>query len=170
MHDFLIKQKYPSLNIGPGNAFLEKFLPSSHIKISLDKNIKCLKYYKGIQNIHLINAVAEQIPLRNNSIPTVTTQATFQIMRNQIAFLMELHRIIMPKGFFIITICYHSRHNGDPFKISSDSNQDEIDKLKNFIEQLKLIILDIKYLDMNGKWVSKKSEGFSLWIIGKKEE
>jgi len=170
MHDIIIKHRQPSLNIGIGIVFLEKYLPSSHIKISLDKNIRFLKYYREIPNIHLINAFAEKIPLRNDSVPTVTTQSTFQVMYNQKHFLKELYRILKPNGFFIITIEYGGTYDLDSqqFKISIDEKFNEYNKLVEYISKLGLNILETKYLNINGCWYNKIDKGFSLWIIGEK--
>ena len=87
MRDLLSSTAHPRLNIGPGMANLESTLPDTDIKIALDRNIKAVAWLRGLDNIHLVNAMAEYLPFRDNSLPTITTQSTFQVMENQKAFL-----------------------------------------------------------------------------------
>ena len=172
MRDILLEQEFPALNIGPGIALLEKILPEDHIKITLDLEMKVFKHYRGIPNNHLITAVAERMPFRDSSIPTITTQSTFQVMLNQKVFLFELLRVLRPKGIFIITIEYGNTYNvaAQQFRIHPDPEKDETDKLLIYIKSLGLHISVVKCLNLNGTWRDNKAEAFSLWIIGEKEE
>lgn len=167
MRDILSEQETPSLNIGPGMAILEKMLPTSHLKVTLDLKTKYLTRLKGIPNIHLINATAEFLPFRDSSIPTITTQSTFQIIHDQKGFLKELSRTLSSNGFFIITIEHKARTypNAD-FKICDTDN--ELDNLLVYICSLKLKIFAVKSLNYKGEWVNSKEEGFSIWIFGGK--
>lgn len=167
MRDILITQKKPSLNIGPGYTFLEKFLPDDHIKITLDKKIDFLKHYKNISNTHLINAYAEAIPIRDLSLQTITTQGTFQVVHDQKQFLREILRILKPNGFFIITILYLSRtYTKATFKVCDTQNN--LDELIEYINSLGLNVIEYKYLTLSGSWSNNIEKGFSLWIIGEK--
>jgi len=167
MRDILIEKETPSLNIGPGMAILEKMLPTSHLKVTLDLKTKYLTRLKGIPNIYLINAKAEFLPFRDSSIPTITTQSTFQIIHDQKGFLKEISRILSSNGFFIITIEHYSRtYDEADFKICDTAN--DLDDLLTYIYSLKLKISAIKSLNYKGEWVNSKEEGFSLWIFGGK--
>ena len=172
MRDILTEQCQPSLNIGPGYAHLEKILPEDHIKITLDLQNVFWKHLRGIPNQHRINAAAEYMPFRDSSLPTITTQSTFQVMFDQKAFLRELHRVLKPKGRFIITIEYGNTYNYaiQQFKVHPDPEQNEVDNLLKYIKNLGLHILVVKYLKLNGAWGDTRLDGFSLWIIGEKEE
>ena len=177
MRDILIEQEFPSLNIGPGYANLEAQLPEDHIKITLDRyqklgTFETLGSLRGIPNQHLINAAAEYMPFRDSSLPTITTQSTFQVMFDQKAFLSELSRILKPGGLFIITIEYGNIYDyySQQFPISPHAENDDVDKLKVYIKSLGLHISFVKYLNLNGIWRDNKAEAFSMWIIGEKEE
>ena len=172
MRDILIEQEFPSLNIGPGYANLEAQLPEDHIKITLDLQNLFWGRLRGIPNQHLINAVAECMPFRDSSLPTVTTQSSFQVMFDQKAFLHELHRVLKPKGLFIITIEYGNLYDYaiQQFKVHPDPEQNEVDNLLKYIKSLGLHILVVKYLNLNGAWGDNRLDGFSLWIIGEKED
>ena len=172
MRDILAEQAHPSLNIGPGYANLEAQLPEDHIKITLDLQNVFWNPLRGIPNQHLINAPAEYMPFRDSSLPTITTQSTFQVMFDQKAFLKELFRVLKPKGRFFITIQYNANYfyEKQQFKIHPDPERDEMDDLLNYLKSLGLHISVVAYLNLNGIWQDNKAEAFSLWIIGEKEE
>jgi len=104
MRDILFSTEHPRLNIGPGMANLEATLPETDIKIALDRKINAVAWLRGPKHLHLVKAMAEYLPFRDDSLPTITTQSTFQVMKDQKAFLKELARTLKPDGFFCITI------------------------------------------------------------------
>ncbi len=164
MKDFLSDTIHPRLNIGPGMATLEKDLPEGDIKITLDINPKCLSWLRGIPNTHLVQGDAEKMPFRTDSLLTVSTQSTFQIMKDQIAFLNELARVLRKKGDFIITIEW--RHGHDSKKKSFNFN--DLTTLHDYLQSLSLTVTETKHLGYDGEWYEEKDKGFSIWIIGKK--
>ncbi len=171
MRDILIDQVFPSLNIGPGYANLEKILPEDHIKITIDRKPSTLSYLKGIPNQNLINAVAEYLPFKDSSLPTITTQSTFQVMFDQKAFLWELFRVLKPNGLFIITIEYGNYYTVaiQEFPIYPHAEDDETDNLLSYIKSLGLHIYVTKCLNLKDEWGDNKVEAFSLWIFGGKK-
>jgi len=170
MSDILITKDEPTINIGPGLAKLELALPTSHLKISIDRKMNFLKQFKGIKNLHLINATAEKLPFRDCTIPTITTQSTFQVMKDQKKFLKELFRTLKHNGTFIVTIEYGGTYDieSQQFKISPNKENNELENLIKYFFHLGLNILEVKYLNLNGKWCNNIEEGFSLWIFGDK--
>jgi len=171
MRDILIDQEFPSLNIGPGYAHLEKILPEGHIKITIDRKLSFLSYLKGIPNQNLINAVAEYLPFRDSSLPTITTQSTFQVMFDQKAFLRELFRVLKPNGLFIITIEFGNSYeiSIQQFPIYRYAEDDETGKLLSYIKRVGLHIYVTKCLNLKNEWGDNKVEAFSLWIFGGKK-
>ena len=171
MRNILVEQEFPSLNIGPGMSTLEKMLPEDHIKITLDRLVSYLLVLKGIPNQHSINAVAEYLPFRDSSLPTITTQSTFQVMFGQTAFLNELSRVLKPLGLFIITIEFENYNiSTQQFPIDLHGEGDETQGLCCYLKFLGLHILVVKYLNLKGCWTDNKSEAFSLWLFGVKEK
>ncbi len=163
MRDFLSDTIHPRLNIGPGMANLEKVLPEDDVKITLDINPKCLSQLRGISNTHLVNASAECLPFRSNCIPTVTTQGTFQVLKDQCAFLDELKRVLRQDGIFCITIEWRVWYQPEKqtFKV------DELDTLYFYLHIIGLEVTHTKHLSYNGDWYDEKEKGFSIWIHGK---
>lgn len=164
MVEYVLKHEQPSLNIGPGFGQLEKVLPPERLKIALDITENFLKGLNDIPNVIKVKGQAENMPFPSDSIPTVTTQSSFQVFVDQEAFLRELARVLKPNGFFAITIEYHWNYPRKPQKFYAH----ETDKLKTFIESLGLKVDEIKYLNDKGEWCQTLEEGFSLWIIGSK--
>ena len=164
MRDLLFSTSHPRLNIGPGMATLEKDLPEGDIKISLDINPKCLSWLRGIPNTHLVQGDAEKMPFRTDSLPTVSTQSTFQIMKDQVAFLNELARVLRKEGDFIITIEW--RHGHDSKKQSFNFN--DLTTLYEYLNGIGLTVTEPKHLGYDGEWYEEKDKAFSIWIIGKK--
>jgi len=162
MRDLLFSTEHPRLNIGPGMANLEAILPETDIKIALDRNIKAVSWLRGPDNLHLINAMAEYLPFRDHSLPTVTTQSTFQVMNDQKKFLNELARILTPNGFYCITIEWRVWYQ--PEKQSFTVY--DLEPLINYLKTINLEVTDIKYLDNNGNWHDTLDKAFSAWIIG----
>ncbi len=163
MRDFLLETDHPRLNIGPGMATLESTLPSDDVKIALDIKPKYLSGLRGIPNTHLVQGVAEKMPFRTDSLHTVSTQSTFQIIEDQFAFLNELARVLRKDGDFIITIEW--RHKHDPNKQFFNFN--DLTLLYEYLLANGLTETDTKHLDYDGKWYEDKEDGFSIWIIGK---
>ena len=162
MRDILFGTKTPRLNIGPGMANLEAALPEGDIKIALDRNINAIAWLKGPNNLHLVNAMAEYLPFRDNSLPTVTTQSTFQVMKDQEAFLKELARVLKRGGFFCITIEGRTWYQPEMQRFIVD----DLEPLQTYLQNLALKIIEIKYLDYNGCWHDTPDKTFSLWILG----
>lgn len=162
MKDLLFSTNHPRLNIGPGRANLEAALPETDIKISLDRNINAVAWLKGIKNLHLVNAMAEYLPFRDESLPTITTQSTFQVMKDQEAFLKELSRVLVRDGFFCITIEWRLWYQPEKQRFTVY----DLEPLKRFLQNLDLEIIEIKYLDYNGCWHHSLDKAFSAWIIG----
>ena len=162
MRELLFSTEHPRLNIGPGMANLEATLPETDIKIALDRNISAVAWLKGPKHLHLINAMAEYLPFRDHSLPTVTTQSTFQVMNDQKKFLNELARILTPNGFFCITIEWRVWYQ--PEKQSFTVY--DLEPLKKYLHSLGLQVMKVKYLDHNGQWHDTPDKSFSLWIIG----
>jgi len=163
MRDFLLETNHPRLNIGPGMATLESTFPSDDVKITLDIKPKTLNWLRGIPNTHLVNASAECLPFRRDSIPTVTTQSTFQVLKDQFAFLNELARVLRKEGDFIITIEWRHRH--DPGK--QFFNFDDLSLLYEYLLAIGLTETETRHLGYDGKWYEDKEDGFSIWIMGK---
>lgn len=157
----------PSLNIGIGFCQLEKRLPQEWFKIGFDISSKFLNggVQLNILNFVLVQGRAEQMPFADNSIPTITTQSTFQVLVDQEAFLKELARVLKPNGFYAITIEYHWNYPRKPQKFYAH----EPEKLKTFLESLGLSA-EIKYLNSKGEWCPTLNEGFSMWIMGYKNK
>lgn len=164
MRDLLSSTKQPRLNIGPGMAKLEVILPDVDIKIVLDITHKALKRFIGKRNIHPVNAVAEYLPFRDKSIPTVSTQSTFQVMANQEAFLTELARILEDDGFFCITIEWRTWYQPE----KQSFNVDDLEPLYEYLNGIGLTVTETRHLDYDGEWYEEKDKGFSIWITGKK--
>ena len=162
MRDLLFSTEHPRLNIGPGMANLEATLPDTDIKIALDRNLKALAWLRGTDNLHLVNALAEYLPFRDNSLPTITTQSTFQVMDDQKQFLDELARTLTLGGFFCITIEWRVWYQ--PEKQSFTVY--DLSPLQRYMESQHLKITEIKYLDNDGKWHDTPDKEFSLWIMG----
>lgn len=163
MRDFLIETRQPRLNIGPGMENLEATLPSDDIKITLDIKPNYLGRLRDIPNIHLVNASAEHLPFRINCIPTITTQGTFQVLKDQCAFLNELKRVLRHEGVFCISIEWRVWYQPDKqfFKI------DNLNLLYKYLQSLGLTVTDTWHLGYDGKWYEEKDKGFSIWIVGK---
>ena len=163
MRDFLLETEHPRLNIGPGMANLETVLPEDDVKITIDINPKCLSWLRGIPNTHLVQGDAEKMPFRTDSLHTVSTQSTFQILEDQFAFLNELARVLRKEGDFIITIEW--RHPHDPKKQSFNFNN--LTLLYDYLNGIGLTVTETKHLGYDGKWYDEKDKGFSIWIHGK---
>jgi len=162
MRNLLFWTEHPRLNIGPGMANLEAALPDTDIKIALDRNIKAIAWLKGQKYLHLVNAMAEYLPFKDNALPTVTTQSTFQVMEDQKAFLNELARVLMPGGFFCITIEWRRWYQLDKQSFTVY----DLEPLKKYLHNLDLNVITVKYLDNNGNWHDTPDKAFSAWIIG----
>ena len=163
MRDILFSMPHPRLNIGPGCANLEELLPEDDVKITLDIKPNFLEWLRGTPNIHLVNASAEYLPFRRKSIPTVTTQGTFQIMKDQCAFLNELKRVLRHDGVFCITIEWRVWYQPE----KQTFNVDELDILYEYLEGIGLTVTETRHLGYDGKWYDEKDKGFSIWIMGK---
>lgn len=164
MAELIIQHDEPSLNIGVGFANLERILPKERKKIALDICKEFLDRLNGIDNLECNLGKAEKMPFKDNSIPTITSQSTFQVLVDQEKFLQELARVLKPGGFFAITIEYYWNYPRKPQKFYAH----EADKLASYISSLGLNVTEIKYINEEGEWVQTLEEGFSMWILGEK--
>jgi len=165
MVELILQHEEPSLNIGVGFGQLETMLPKERKKMVLDICPKFFERLRHIPNLELHEGIAEAMPFPNDSIPTITSQSTFQVLTDQRAFLRELGRVLKPDGWFAITIEYKWNYARKPQLFYVD----EIDELKAFIKPLRLDITETKILSENGEWVDSLDKGFSLWILGTKQ-
>lgn len=160
--EILADKPRPVLDIGPGLGLLERLFDSDQM-IVLD----CEPRFFNAQSYKVkILAVAEALPFKDCSIPSVVCTSTFQVMRDQDMFLRELARVLASKGCFILTIEYGANYEEE---IQTYRARD-VAKLVARMRDLGLIVNEHKCLCRSTDWTTRYEDGFSLWILGGKEE
>jgi len=163
--EILEKTDQPVLDIGPGYyGLLEQMLsPQGRWRlVVVDINIDALRNID--KSCDRIVAAAEALPFRDGSLPTVTSQSTFQVMCDQKAFLDELSRVLRLDGFYAVTIEYGA--NYDEGKQTFPARKPGY--LVDYLVNKGLKVTELKHLAYSGDWVKKYEEAFSLWITGGK--
>jgi len=100
----IIKHHLPKqgilLDLGGGDGVLNQFLPKEVSLISLDLSFNLLKVNS---NKTKIQASAQNLPLKNNSVDFISSFTVFQDIPNPIEALKEAKRILKPNGTFILS-------------------------------------------------------------------
>ena len=99
------------LGSGPGliNKEIKNLLPDSVI-LSLDESIKMLKnaekYHYNPNNkfINSILSIAENLPLKSNSIDILVSRFSLSYWKNPKKAILEVNRVIKPGGKFVLEI------------------------------------------------------------------
>ncbi|MEM0085353.1 MAG: methyltransferase domain-containing protein [Candidatus Methanomethylicia archaeon] len=95
------------IDIGCGTGLIERRLKKSRFTVGLDISIKMLrkavKRFRGKLNYSWINADAENIPIRDNSIDLALMITVIQNIPNKNKVISEIERILKNNGITIIT-------------------------------------------------------------------
>lgn len=99
------------LDIGIGNASQTEFF-ARHVKraVGIDLQFTRLAGFhrdltqRQILNILLLGGNAEELPFRNEAFEYVTCFEVLEHVKNQEKTLMEIHRVLKPGGFLLLTV------------------------------------------------------------------
>ncbi len=96
------------LEIGTGPGFIliqllkEKFTHVYGIDISLDMLIKASNRIQNKEKLFLINAKAEKLPFKNESIDIILSRGSVFFWKDIDKSLCEIYRVLKPNGFLLI--------------------------------------------------------------------
>lgn len=160
------------LEIGTGPGFIliqllkENFTHIYGIDISLDMLIKASNRIQNTEKLSLINAKAENLPFKNESIDIILSRGSVFFWKDIEKALFEIYRVLKPKGFLLI---------GGGYGISTPENliMDISNYLKKNIsknEKPKIEINNVTNImkKIGGKFevISKPKHGF--WVSWRK--
>lgn len=97
---------FPSflLDIGTGAGDTLEMFPSSLPIIGLDASLKMLLQARKKRPIYGVVGYATQLPFKNRCIEWVSAIGLTEYLSNLYSFLDEICRILLPGGYFLVTI------------------------------------------------------------------
>lgn len=98
---YLNQQKV--LDVGTGTGILLRLLPQKSSMFVADGSLKMIKIARQRRRINAAVADSTELPFKSFTFALVSTVGLFEYQTNPLEFLKELHRVMEPNGFVVLT-------------------------------------------------------------------
>jgi ubiquinone/menaquinone biosynthesis C-methylase UbiE len=92
-----------SLDAGTGTGKSLQLLPDSALTVGVDRSLSMVERAKRKRRSNFVVADVNRLPFKARSFGLITAVGVIEYQKNPVAFLKELHRVVAPDGFVVLT-------------------------------------------------------------------